>query len=591
MPECPIDWPDVARLTLLSRQIDELEMGKLTPEGKVLYQFSSAGHELAEVLPALALNHPHDAATVYYRSRPFMLASGLTPAEALAAGMARAGTLSDGRDVGVCYNLPRRSRATVLPTSGGVGAQYTPAVGWAQAITYRQGTLGEEDWSGAIAVTVGGDGSVATNGFWAALNIATTQKLPLLILTIDNGYGLSVPSGFQTPAGDITANLASYGNLRTASGDGANPTEAWRLVCEAIDYVRSGGGPCLLRLCVPRITGHTYVDDQSYKTPEDLAEDAGRDPVPRMRDHLISQGFSQQDWEKLVDSVNLELRGALVEAESFPEPHPDEVRSNLFFDDSAPAQGGLRPEAALIPIASESPDSEGPRVNFVDAVRQALSAEMRLNPRILVFGEDVGVKGGVHGATRDRQLEFGDGRVFDTSLSEEGIIGRSVGIAIAGLLPVPEIQFRKYADPAHEQISDLGTIRWRTGGRFAAPLVVRMPVGFGKTTGDPWHSVSGEAVFAHTLGWRIAYPSNAADAVGLLRTALRGDDPTFFLEHRALASTASRSHGTMVRRSITAMPPETCLAASVQRCTIAPQLTTVSSAPSVTSSARPNGRQ
>jgi 2-oxoisovalerate dehydrogenase E1 component len=146
----------------------------------------------------------------------------------------------------------------------------------------------------------------------------------------------------------------------------------------------------------------------------------------------------------------------------------------------------------------------------------------------------VGVKGGVHGATQDLQSQFGEERVFDTSLSEDGIIGRSVGMALAGLLPVPEIQFRKYADPAHEQITDLGTLRWRTANRFAAPLVVRIPVGFSKKTGDPWHSVSGEAIYAHLTGWRIAYPSNAEDAVGLLRSALRGDDPTFFFEHRAL---------------------------------------------------------
>lgn len=171
---------------------------------------------------------------------------------------------------------------------------------------------------------------------------------------------------------------------------------------------------------------------------------------------------------------------------------------------------------------------------MIDAVRRTLEYEMEKNSRVLVFGEDVGVKGGVHGATLDMQLRFGSQRVFDTSLSEEGIIGRSVGLAVAGLLPVPEIQFRKYADPAHEQINDLGTLRWRTANNFAAPVVVRIPVGYAKKTGDPWHSVTAEAVYAHTLGWRIAFPSNAEDAVGLLRTALRGDDPTFFFEHRAL---------------------------------------------------------
>jgi 2-oxoisovalerate dehydrogenase E1 component len=184
------------------------------------------------------------------------------------------------------------------------------------------------------------------------------------------------------------------------------------------------------------------------------------------------------------------------------------------------------------------PDVKGPRRNWIDLVRAVLGEELEANPRALVFGEDVGLKGGVHGATLDLQAHFGTERVFDTSLSEEGIIGRAVGMALAGLLPIPEIQFRKYADPATEQINDLGTLRWRTAGKFAAPMVVRMPVGYSKKIGDPWHSVSGEAIFAHTLGWRLAYPSNAADAAGLLRGALRGQDPTFFFEHRALLDAA-----------------------------------------------------
>jgi 2-oxoisovalerate dehydrogenase E1 component len=188
----------------------------------------------------------------------------------------------------------------------------------------------------------------------------------------------------------------------------------------------------------------------------------------------------------------------------------------------------------MLPLGSAIPHPQGARINLIDAVRRTLEVEMELNPRILVFGEDVGVKGGVHGATQGMQSHFGEDRVFDTSLNEDGIIGRSTGMAMAGLLPVPEIQFRKYADPAHEQLNDLGTLRWRTANHFAAPVIVRMPVGYAKKTGDPWHSVTGEAIYAHFIGWRIAYPSNAEDAVGLLRSALRGDDPTFFFEHRAL---------------------------------------------------------
>lgn len=535
----PLNWLKVAHLALLSRRLDELEINRLTPQGKIKYQFSASGHELSQILLAQALDHPHDAAAVYYRSRPLLLACGLTPAEALAAGMARAGGLSDGRDVGVVFNLPRQDGPTILPASGDIGAQYTPAVGWAQAITYRQRVLGEAEWAGAIAVALGGDGSVAANGFWAALNIATTQRLPLLFFIENNSYGISVPSHFQTPGGDIRANLAAFGGLHTLEGDGTDPTEAWDVIQQAVAHVRRGEGPCLLHLRVVRLTGHTFIDDQSYKSAEERAAEAARDPLARLRAYLTAtpEGATNLDWNALEDEVQAELKAALEEAEALPEPDPAGATRHLFFEGLAPLQGGLRPENALPALGSPTPRASGPRINFVDAVRRTLEAEMRLNPRLLVFGEDVGVKGGVHGATLDMQKHFGPERVFDTSLSEEGIIGRAVGMALTGLLPVPEIQFRKYADPAHEQLTDLGTLRWRTANRFAAPVVVRIPVGFGKKTGDPWHSVSGEAVFAHTLGWRIAYPSNAEDAVGLLRTALRGDDPTFFFEHRALLDT------------------------------------------------------
>jgi 2-oxoisovalerate dehydrogenase E1 component len=532
-----IDWLNVARLLLLSRELDNLEETQLTPQGKIKYQFSAKGHELAQILLAMFLNHSHDAATVYYRSRPFMLATGLTPAEALAAGMTRSGSPTQGRDTGVVFNRPCRAGLTVLPASGNVGAQYTPATGWAQAIRYRQHVLGETDWEGSLSVAMGGDGSTAANGFWAALNIATTLHLPLLFFIEDNSYSLSVPSDMQTPGGNIAANLASFKNIQVLDGDGTHPPKTLELISQAVEYVRSGKGPCLLRLQIPRLSGHTFIDDQTYKSSEQLAEEAQRDPLVRLQQFLRSLQIAPNAWETTLKEVKKQLAGALETVEASPEPDPKEVTRHLFFEGISPLQGGLRPEKALIPLGSPDPELSGPRINFVDAVRRALFFEMTHNPRIAVFGEDVGVKGGVHGATLDMQAHFGEARVFDTSLSEEGIIGRSVGMALAGLLPLPEIQFRKYADPAHEQITDLGTIRWRTANNFAAPVVVRIPVGYGKKTGDPWHSVTGEAIYAHTLGWRIAYPSNASDAVGLLRTAMRDDDPTFFLEHRALLDT------------------------------------------------------
>jgi 2-oxoisovalerate dehydrogenase E1 component len=537
MGKSQVDWRKVARLALLSREMDRLEENQLTPQGKVKYQFSAAGHELEQVLLAQALDHPHDAATVYYRSRPFLLACGLSATEALAAGMARSGSPSQGRDVGVVFNLPCRTGPTVLPASGDVGAQYTPAAGWAQAITYRRDVLEEKEWNGAIAVAMGGEGSAAASGFWAALNMVTTLQLPYLFFIEDNHYGLSVPGDLQTPGGNISVNLASFTNLTVIDADGTRPEEAWDKITKAVQHVRSGAGPCLLRMQVPRLSGHTFIDDQSYKSEEVLASEAERDPLPRLREFLEKKEEDDQIWKKLVEEVRADLARALKEAEALPEPDPSQAERYLFFEGTPPQQGGLRPEGVQLLCEQNQPQPSGPRINLIDAVRRTLESEMQRNPRMLVFGEDVGVKGGVHGATLDMQAHLGDRRVFDTSLSEDAIIGRSVGMALAGLLPVPEIQFRKYADPAHEQISDLGTLRWRTSNQFAAPVVIRMPVGFSKKTGDPWHSMTGEAIYAHLPGWRIAFPSNAEDAVGLLRSALRGDDPTLFLEHRALLDT------------------------------------------------------
>jgi 2-oxoisovalerate dehydrogenase E1 component len=534
-----LDWELVARHVLRSRLLDELEETELAPTGEVPYQFSARGHELAQVLLAQHLTHPHDAATVYYRSRPFLMTCGLTPAEALAAGMGRTGSPSEGRDVGVVFSLPprggpsgvRSASPTVLPASGDVGAQYTPAAGWAQAITHRSRVLGETEWSGALAVALGGDGSVATNGFWSALTIATTLRLPMLFFIEDNAYGLSVPSALQTPGGDIARNLESFDGLLVLSGSGTEPEGTAALIGRAVEHVR-GEGPCLLRVTVPRLSGHTFVDNQAYKSAAERQAEAMRDPVTALA-AVIPPAVWQSLQAEAADEVRLALE--MARAQLFPT---GDGQRHLFFDGVSPQVGGLSPADRPAAATGAAPAHEpARRLNLIEAVRLVLEQELAVNPRCLVFGEDVGVKGGVHGATAGLQAKFGPDRVFDTSLSEEGIIGRAVGMALAGLLPVPEIQFRKYTDPATESINDAGTLRWRTAGKFAAPIVVRIPVGHGKKIGDPWHSVTGEAIFVHTLGWRLAFPSNAADAAGLLRSALRGQDPVMFFEHRALLDT------------------------------------------------------
>ena len=533
------DWNDVAKYVLTSREIDLVEENELVPTGRVTYQFSSRGHELAQVLLGMHITHPHDGAAVYYRSRPFVLTQGLQAEEAFSATMALDGGLTNGRDIGVVHALVPRGKGTVLPSSGDVGAQYSPAVGWAQAIRYRVDVLKEKEWDGAIAVAMGGDGSTATNGFWAALNIATTLHLPMLFFIEDNGYAISVPSSFQTPGGNMAQNLASFKNLFVLEGEGTNPETCAAKIAQAVHHVRSGRGPCLLRLAVPRLCGHSFTDNQAYKPAEMREQEIARDPLTRLESYLVPKFMKAEEWSAIVASTKAAVGAARDAALGHGDPDPASAAHYVMYEAGTPQKlGGLLSENITLPAGSDTPNpTANTRINMIDAIRMTLESELRVNNRLLVFGEDVGMKGGVHGATVDMQVKFGEARVFDTSLNEEGIIGRAIGMALAGLMPVPEIQFRKYADPATEQINDCGAMRWRTANTFASPMVIRIPAGHGKKTGDPWHSVSAEAVYAHTLGWRLAFPSNAEDAAGLLRAALRGNDPTIILEHRALLDT------------------------------------------------------
>jgi len=538
-----IDWSRAAETALVSRALDDLEEAQLHPARRVLYQFTARGHDVTQALLGQMLTGARDGIALYYRSRPLMLALGLPLETALASTMMRAGSVSEGRDIGVVFNLPRRDGACVLPACGGVGTQYTPAVGWAQAIRYHSQVLRDRAWTGCVAVAHGGEASTATNGFWSALNIATTQRLPLLFYIEDNGYGISVPAGLQTPGGNVAANLASFRNLKVYDGDGSDPCHAALLMAQALAGVRAGEGPALLRLTVPRLSGHSGQDTQTYKSAGELAAERARDPLRRLRARIVPSILSETAWAALEARAAAAIEAALAQVEGRGTPDPATATRHVFSEQRADGtsdvqqQGGLRGVGIEPPAGTERPRAEGPRINMMTAIRRTLEHELATNPRVVVFGEDVGRKGGVHAATLGLQDKFGAARVFDTSLSEEGIIGRAVGLALAGLMPVPEIQFRKYAEPATEQINDCGTMRWRTANRFAAPMVVRMPGGYFKC-GDPWHSQSNEVQFAHAIGWRVAMPSNAEDAVGLLRAALRGNDPTIFFEHRAMLDAA-----------------------------------------------------
>lgn len=538
------NWKEIARLVLTSRTMDDLEEKELFPKKLVPYQFSARGHELCQILLGFILTQPHDIVSAYYRSRPMLLSLGLTPEEGFASSLAKSGGYSDGRDIGAVCNLPSQGKATVLPMAGDVGSQYTPAAGSAQAIEYRRIVLKEKSYENAIAVVMGGEGSVATNGFWSSLTMATTLKLPLLFFIEDNGYAISVTSDKQTPGGNIAKNLASFKNLTIIDKvDGTNPAKASGKISEAVEFVRTSRQPLLIRITVPRLTGHSGQDTQAYKPREFLEYERANDPLRKLRNYLTPNFLSASDWKNLQKEVEKEVRAALQAALDRPNPDEKKVYRHLFFEasnDGKPAiqlKGGLAAEKHEFPKSNGKPQSGQARINMVEAIRRTLEYELKTNPKLLVFGEDVGLKGGVHAATLGLQKQFGVDRVFDTSLSEEGIVGRAVGMALNGLMPVVEIQFRKYADPATEQLNNCGTIRWRTDNHFAAPIVVRIPGGFAKC-GDPWHSLSNEVMWAHGIGWQVAIPSNAEDAAGLLRAAMRSNNPTIFFEHRALLDAA-----------------------------------------------------
>jgi 2-oxoisovalerate dehydrogenase E1 component len=425
--DSPIDWRRVAYHTLVSRSLDDIEeatnrsRAQVPREHVVLYQFSARGHDVAQAILGALLTNPYDAVGAYYRSRPLLLSIGLSIEDGFASPLGRSGGFSDGRDIGVVCNLPNHGGPVVLPMSGDVGSQYTPAAGWAQALLYHRDVLGDERRRGAIAVTLGGEASVATNGFWSALTMATTLKLPMLFYVEDNGLGISVRGGMQTPGGNIAANLAAFANLLVRDGDGTNPAETARLLQEVVAHVRSGVGPALVRLTVPRLSSHSGPDNQKgYRSDAEIAADARRDPLPALRAHLVPDRLSDGDWAALEREVASDVDRGLAAARSRPTADPSDVARFVYAEQlregETPAMGGLTQAERSALGGTEEPATDGDVVRFAEAVRRTLRSELAANQKVLVFGEDVGVKGGVHLVTEGLQKEFGAGRVFDTSL-------------------------------------------------------------------------------------------------------------------------------------------------------------------------------
>ncbi|MFZ8826648.1 MAG: alpha-ketoacid dehydrogenase subunit alpha/beta [Candidatus Caldipriscus sp.] len=488
-----MDWGKVAYFCLLSRFMDLKEKSERLP-----MSFPAMGHELVQVLTALLMEHEKDSASVYYRSRPLALALGMKPEDIFYANMGK------GRDVGMMYYL----RGKILPTVGDVGGQFPKAVGWAQAIRYK-------GWDGAVAVAMGGDGSVASSGFWSALNIATTLNLPMVFVIEDNGWGIGVPSYLQTPGGNIAENLRSFKNLTVLEGRGYIPEETYRVLKDGFEIARKNG-TVLIRFEVARIEGHSISDRQEYRSREEIEKSREKDPIVYLRSLV-------ENWEEVESKAKGDVERAWEEAKN-REGERGNLKKYIFFEGEF-AQGDKVREFKM---------NKHPKMKMALAIRKAMEEALEENEDVLIFGEDVGLKGGIYGITRGFMERFGERRVFDTSLNELGIVGRAEGMAYADLKPIAEIQFRKYADEARQAIHNIGFVRWRTNNAFSAPIILRIPVGFIRGISDPWHSFSAEQEFLHMFGWKIAYPSNAEDAYYLLKEALSMNDPVIFLEHREL---------------------------------------------------------
>src|SRR5260221_2557361 len=373
-----VDWREVARLVLTSREMDRIEEEELVPAKKVFYQFSARGHDMAQVLLGLRLKDG-DGAFGYYRSRPLLLALGVSLADALGSGMGLAGGYSDGRDIGVVFNYPNPGGAHALPMCGGVGAQYTPAAGWAQAIAYKRQIL-EEGPADAISLVLGGDASCATGGFWSALTIATTQQLPLLFYVEDNGYGISVPSEYQTPGKDIAANLASFSGLTIFNGDGTDPIEASRLIEEAVGHVRKKRAPALLRLTVPRLEGHSFQDTQTYKSKAEVEAEWARDPLPRLKSHCAKRQVGEDAWANLEREAAWQVQAAVAEAEARGVSSPERVTANVFYEGELQQIGGLWNSGYVAPRSTDQPPSPGQRLNMGTPPPPVPDPEVEANP-------------------------------------------------------------------------------------------------------------------------------------------------------------------------------------------------------------------
>ena len=541
----PDDLVRAYRIALTSRRLDDREI-QLKRQNRIFFQISGAGHEAVQVAAALLMKPGVDWLFPYYRDRALCLGLGVTPLEMLLTAVgAKAGEASAGRQMPSHWGS---RRLNIFTTSSPTASECLPGVGVAEAGRYlarpeSRGFLGATSGFSRdeVSVVTIGEGSTSEGEFWEALNAATTRKLPVLFLVEDNKFAISTPVEVNTPGGSISKVVRGYPGLFLAEVDGCDFLASYDALRWAFAYCREKKGPALVHAHVVRPYSHSLSDDDRlYRTEDERKKDAELDPLGRMEALLLKHGLIDAEaLSALKAEVDAELLAATDTAVASPQPGAGELFSHVYSTASDPTSAAFDTE--------DSPASSGNPTTMVDLINAALKDEMRRDGRIVVFGEDVADatrpealaeckgKGGVFKVTAGLQKAFGGDRVFNSPLAEATIVGTAIGWAARGLKPVAEIQFFDYIWPAMQQLRDeLATIRWRSGGTWKCPVVVRAAIGGYLTGGGPYHSQSGEVAFAHIPGLRVVYPSNALDANGLLRTALRCDDPVLFLEHKHL---------------------------------------------------------
>ncbi|MBC7928707.1 MAG: dehydrogenase E1 component subunit alpha/beta [Bryobacteraceae bacterium] len=518
------------RLMYLSRRIDDREI-TLKRQNKIYFQVSGAGHEAAQIAAAMNLRPGYDWFYPYYRDRALCLALGVTAEDmllqAVGAGSDKA---SGGRQMPSHWSSPDLH---IVTGSSPTGTQFVQAVGCANAASYLH------PHSDEVTLVCTGEGATSEGEFWEALNVACLEALPLLFLVEDNGFAISTPVECQTTGGSISALVKGFPGLFVTETDGTDFVACWTALAEATEHCRQRRGPAMVHAHVIRPYSHSLSDDERlYKTARERSAEAERDPLVRYPDWLIEQGIaSREELASIIADADRELEDATRTVLGAAPPENGTTLRFLYSPRIDPTSSDF--EAA--PVFAGEPRT------MVDEINLTLAEEMRRDHSVLVFGEDVADcsreenlsevkgKGGVFKATAGLQIQFGRKRCFNTPIAEACIIGRAIGMATRGLKPVPEIQFFDYIWPAMMQIRDeLATIRWRSNNGFSCPMVIRVAIGGYLNGGAIYHSQCGEVFFTHIPGLRVVFPSNSLDASGLLRTAIRCDDPVLFLEHKRL---------------------------------------------------------